>query len=84
MIGVDEKYKSEWWSRRTRKKFFLWASYFIVTLYILLLLSFAFLSVLLPQTDPSHLNFLKEFITSFSSPVLLFAILLVLWSRETQ
>lgn len=86
MDSLGKGYKSEWWSKKTRKKFFLWASYFIITLYILLLLVFILLSLFLPSIagDSSHINFLKEFILYFSSPVILFAILLVLWSRETE
>jgi membrane-anchored glycerophosphoryl diester phosphodiesterase (GDPDase) len=87
MMDVGGKgYKSEWWSKKLRKKFFLWASYFIVGLYILILAVFIILSLFLPQTaaDPAHIAFLTDFIFYFSSPVMLFAILLVLWSRELQ
>lgn len=84
MMGLGGKgYKSEWWNKKLRKKFLLWASYFIVGLYILTLAAFILLSVVFQQAaDPSHIAFLKEFILNFSSPVILFAILLVLWSRE--
>ncbi|MEM3555780.1 MAG: hypothetical protein QXF56_03635 [Candidatus Micrarchaeia archaeon] len=79
-------YRSEWWSKKTRKKFFLWASYFITVLYIITLIVFLLLSLLFPQLagDSFHINLLRDFILYFSSPVILFAILLVLWSRETQ
>jgi len=78
-------YKSEWWNKKLRKKFLLWASYFIVGLYLLVLAVFVILSLSLPQTaaDPVHMVFLKEFVLYFGSPVILFAILLVLWSRES-
>ncbi|MCX6776931.1 MAG: hypothetical protein NTY73_03115 [Candidatus Micrarchaeota archaeon] len=77
-------YKSEWWGKKTRKRFLIWASYFVVGLYLLVLAAFVILSLSLPQTaaDPAHMVFLKEFVLYFSSPVILFAILLVLWSRE--
>ena len=77
-------YKSEWWSKKLRKKFLLWASYFIVGLYLIIVAAFIILSLSIPQTaaDPAHIAFLKDFILYFSSPVILFAILLVLWSRE--
>jgi len=88
MVMVDiggRGYKSEWWSKKTRKRFLLWASYFIVTIYLLILAVFIILSVSLPQAaDSTHISFLREFILNFSSPVMLFAILLVLWSREPQ
>jgi predicted neutral ceramidase superfamily lipid hydrolase len=76
-------YKSEWWSKKLRKKFLLWASYFIVGLYLLVVAVFIILSLSFQQAaDLSHITFLKDFIFNFSSPVMLFAILLVLWSRE--
>jgi len=86
MMDIGGKgYKSEWWSKKMRKKFLLWASYFIVTVYLLILAVFIILSVSLPQAaDSTHISFLREFILNFSSPVMLFAILLVLWSREPQ
>jgi hypothetical protein len=76
-------YRSEWWSKKLRKKFLLWASYFIVILYIIIIAAFLILSFAVPQTaDLTHLAFLRDFIFYFSSPVMLFAVLLVLWSRE--
>ena len=83
---VGRGYKSEWWGKRTRKKFLMWASYFVVGVYLLVLATFAVLSLSIPQTaaDPAHMAFLQNFVIYFSSPVILFAILLVLWSRETQ
>jgi fumarate reductase subunit C len=84
-LGSRGGYVSEWWSKKTRKKFLLWASYFIVTVYLLILAVFIILSVSLPQAaDSAHISFLREFVLNFSSPVILFAILLVLWSREPQ
>ena len=78
-------YRSEWWGKKLRKKFMLWASYFIVGLYLIILAVFIVLSLSLPQAGgPAHMAFLKDFILYFSSPVMLFAILLVLWSREMQ
>ena len=84
MVGLGGKgYKSEWWSKKLRKKFLLWASYFIVGLYIIILAAFLILSFAIPQTaDPEHIAFLRDFVLYFSSPVMLFAILLLLWSRE--
>ena len=86
MVDIGGRgYKSEWWGKKTRKRFLLWASYFIVTIYLLILAVFIILSVSLPQAaDSAHTSFLREFIFNFSSPVILFAILLVLWSREPQ
>ena len=84
MMGLGGKgYKSEWWSKKMRKKFLLWASYFIVGLYIIILAAFLILSFTISQTaDPEHIAFLRDFVLYFSSPVMLFAILLLLWSRE--
>jgi len=85
MMDIGGKgYKSEWWGKKTRKKFLMWASYFIVGLYLLVLAAFVILSLSFPQTaaDPMHIAFLKDFVLYFSSPVMLFAILLLLWSRE--
>jgi hypothetical protein len=84
MMGIGGKeYKSEWWGKKTRKKFLMWASYFIVGMYLILLAVFIILSLLFPvASDPMHISFLRDFIFYFSSPVMLFAILLVLWSRE--
>jgi len=86
LFGFGRGYRSEWWSKKIKKKFFLWASYFIVSLYILLLAVFIVLSVSFPKAagDTMHVTFLKDFIVYFSSPVMLFAILLVLWSKEQE
>jgi cell division septal protein FtsQ len=84
MVNLGGKgYKSEWWSKKLRKRFLMWASYFIVGMYLLLLAVFILLSLSFPAaSDPMHISFLNDFIFYFSSPVMLFAILLVLWSRE--
>lgn len=84
MVGLGGSgYRSDWWSKKMRKKFLMWASYFVVALYIIIVAAFLVLSFVIPQTaDPQHIAFLNDFILYFSSPVMLFAILLVLWSRE--
>jgi hypothetical protein len=85
MVGLGGKrYRSDWWSEKVRRRFLLWASYFVVVLYALILAVFIILSLFFPQiaADPAHIATLKDFIFYFSSPVLLFAILLVLWSKE--
>jgi hypothetical protein len=83
MSDGGRAYKSEWWSKKLRKKFLVWASYFIVGVYLITVAAFIILSLFLPQAaDQFHMALLKDLIFNFSSPVILFAILLIIWSRE--